>query len=605
MNVGAEAFQDGFWIPGAIGTFSGFSNGTGPGTVNIQGNDAADVLLGLLGVSEHDQTYNGPVTGRRWKTFRPFIQDDWRVTKDLTLNLGFAYNMTTPISEEHGRMADFIPTTGQLLVANQGGVGSSAGVNMDWTGYEPRIGLAYKLLGSDKTVLRAGFGIFHDSSWSQGAQGLWQNPPFFAESDQFGLAQNSGITFAPTVEVGCPSATAYCNNLPPGAPITYAVTGVSMSSAFIPYPTPPTLSSFSGTLFTQATNFKHGMVEQFNFNVERQLPGNVVLTAGYAGARGHHILLSGNDLNTTGPATCVPGGSYTIGCNPNGSQYVPSYILPQGNAVLLFGDVGQTTYNSLQIKAETKTPRYGLYALISYTYSRTYDNGLSDGLGSELSAPYFPLPNWQKLDWGLSQINLDNNFTASVIYDLPLGRGKKFGGNWNGAANTALGNWQVTLIEHISSGFPVPLIDSSNQSGVSFNNGGNGNNYNRPDQVSGCNAQSANHGQQQWINTACFRTAPSGELGNANRVPVIGPDFVNTDFSIIKQFALPREGMGLNFRAEFFNLFNHAQFGMPVNDIGVETVDPVTGQIHTNGFGEVNSTVNNPRLVQFALKLTF
>ena len=272
---------------------------------------------------------------------------------------------------------------------------------------------------------------------------------------------------------------------------------------------------------------------------------------------------------------------------------MPNYILPQGNAVLLFGDVGQTTYNSLQIKAETKTPRYGLYALISYTYSRTYDNGLSDGLGSELSAPYFPLPNWQNLDWGLSQINLDNNFTASVIYDLPFGRGKKFGGDWNGATNTALGNWQLTLIEHISSGFPVPLIDSNNQSGVSFNNGGNGNNYNRPDQVAGCNAQAANHSQQQWINSACFQPAAVGELGDANRVPVIGPDFVNTDFSVIKQFALPREGMGLNFRAEFFNLFNHAQFGMPGNDIS------------GFGFGSVNSTVNNPRLVQLALKLTF
>jgi len=583
MNVGAEAFQDGFWIPGAIGTFSGFSGGG----VNIPGSFPADVLLGLLGVSEHDQTYDGAVGGRRWKIFRPFVQDDWRVTKDLTLNLGFAYNMTTPISEEHNRMADFIPTTGQLLVANKGGVSSSAGVNMDWTGYEPRIGLAYKLLGSDKTVVRAGFGIFHDSSWSQGAQGLWMNPPFFAESDEFGLAENSGITFGPTTPVGCPSATAFC------AATNYAVTGVSMSSAFIPYPTPPTLSSFTGTLFTQETNFKHGMVEQFNFNVERQLPGNVVLTAGYAGARGHHILLSGNDLNTAGPASCVAGGSYTIGCNPNGSQYVPNYMVPNGNAVLLFGDLGQTTYNSLQIKAETKTPRYGLYALISYTYSRTYDNGLSDGLGSELSAPYFPLPNWQKLDWGLSQINLDNNFTASIIYDLPFGRGKKFGGEWNGATNTALGNWQLTLIEHISSGFPVPLIDSINGSGVSFNNGGNGNNYNRPDQVSGCNAQAANHSQQQWINPACFQPAAAGELGNANRVPVIGPDFVNTDFSIIKQFALPREGMGLNFRAEFFNLFNHAQFGMPVNDISA------------SGFGAVNSTVNNPRLVQLALKLTF
>jgi hypothetical protein len=261
---------------------------------------------------------------------------------------------------------------------------------------------------------------------------------------------------------------------------------------------------------------------------------------------------------------------------------------------LEFGDLGKTTYDSLQIKAETKTPRYGLYALIGYTYSKTYDNGLTDGLGSLLSAPYFPLPNWQKLDWSLSQIDLNNSFTASVIYDLPFGRGKHFGHDWNNVTNSLLGGWQVTVIEKITSGFPDPLIDSSNTSGVTFNNGGNGNNYNRPDQVPGCNVYVSNHGpQQQYINPTCFPSAAPGTLGDASRVPVFGPDFVNTDFSLIKQFALPWENMGLNFRAEFFNLWNHAQFGLPVNDINAP------------GFGSVNSTVNNPRVIQFGLKLTF
>jgi hypothetical protein len=323
-----------------------------------------------------------------------------------------------------------------------------------------------------------------------------------------------------------------------------------------------------------------------------------------AGSTGGHILVIGNDLNTSSPSACVTGGAYKLGCLPSGAPYIYPYNPPNFNAILLMGDVGETQYNSMQIKAETRTPKYGLYALVAYTYSRTYDNGLSDGLGSELSAPYFPLPNWQNLDWSLSQINLDNSFTASVIYDLPFGRGKQFGSSWNEATNTILGNWQMTLIERISSGFPVPLIDSNNQSGTTFNSGGDSYNYNRPNQVSGCNPYSANHSKHQWINTACF-TAPQaqqtvngvvvvgGELGNASRVPVVGPDFVNTDFSLVKQFALPRKEMGLNFRAEFFNLFNHAQYGMPVNDI------------NASGFGAVNSTVNNPRLIQLALKLSF
>lgn len=271
----------------------------------------------------------------------------------------------------------------------------------------------------------------------------------------------------------------------------------------------------------------------------------------------------------------------------------PPYNLPNFNTVYIMRDYGKTTYNSLQIKAETKSTKYGLYALVGYTYSKTYDNGLSDGLGSVLSAPYFPLPNWEKLDWALSQIDLDNSFTASVVYDLPFGRGKKFGHDWNNVTNSVLGGWQVTVIEKITSGFPVPLINSTNSAGNFFQNGGNGNNWNRPDQVSGCDPYSANHSQLQYINASCFVAAPAGQLGNASRVPVFGPDFVNTDFSVIKRFALPWESMGLDFRAEFFNLFNHAQFGPPVNDVSAP------------GFGSVNSTVNNARLVQFGLKLTF
>jgi hypothetical protein len=324
-------------------------------------------------------------------------------------------------------------------------------------------------------------------------------------------------------------------------------------------------------------------------NVERQMPGNVVLTVGYAGSRGNHVLVAGNNLNTFGPSNCSPG---TIGCNPDGSPFVPPFSPPNGNSVLVFGDYGKTTYDSLQIKAETKASRYGLYALIGYTYSHAHDNGLSDGLGSLLSAVYFPLPNWENLDWAPSQIDLRNSFTASAIYDLPFGKGKKFGNDWNNVTNSVLGGWQLTLIEKITSGFPVPLIDSLNQSGVFFNNGGNGNNFNRPDRVATCDPYAASHKSLQYINAACFVSAV-GHLGNASRVPVYGPDFVNTDFSVIKQFTLPWENMGLNFRAEFFNLFNHAQFGLPVNDV------------RAPGFGQVNYTVNNPRLVQFGLKFTF
>jgi hypothetical protein len=581
MNVKTEGFQDGFW------TLSGA----------WAHDPEADLLMGLTSLAIHDQTFKGPITGRRWKIFRPFVQDDWRLTKNLTLNLGFAWNLTTPISEAQNRQADFNPATGKFLVAGQG-ANKWAGIQFDKTAVEPRIGLAWKPLGSDKTAVRAGYAIYHDSSWNQGAQGLWQNPPYYAESDLFAFGG------------GCTFATALCATIPgqtPGA--------ISISNGFQIFtgpPSQPNFTDFTGTILAQNTNFKLGNVQQFNANVERQLPGQVVLTVGYAGSRGHHILIDGNNLNVTTPAACGVVSGYTRGCGPGGTFIGQPYPAFPFSTVLNTTDQGNAHYNSLQIKAETKSSRYGLYALIGYTYSRTYDNGFSDGLGSNYGATYYPLPGFNKLDWALSGLNLNNNFIASVIYDLPFGKGKHFGSGWNGPANTVLGNWQVTVIEKITSGFPVFVVDSSNScfnpnsTGVCFLNN-NGASLTRPDRVADPNKGGGTagcptkvHTVANWFNPCAFARAAPGELGNASRAPLSGPDFVNTDFSVIKQFALPWENMGLNFRAEFFNLFNHAQFATPNAAGGLGIPD-----FNAPGFGAINSTVNNPRLIQFGLKLTF
>jgi hypothetical protein len=358
-------------------------------------------------------------------------------------------------------------------------------------------------------------------------------------------------------------------------------------------------------------------MQQFNVNVERQLPGDVVLTVGYAGSRATHILNYGNNINLGAPNACNPASpeytpGYTLGC-PNGYFGAP---YPDYGVIYSINDYGRAHYNSLQVKAETKSSRYGLYALIGYTYSRNFDTGFSDGVGTSLGTPYFGLPDWGKTDWALSQINLNNSFIASVIYDLPFGKGKKFGSDWSAPMNAVLGNWQITVIEKITSGFPIFLYDSNNASGVNFNN--NGNSYNRPDQIAnpfkagivpgnplpGCQVLVSNGGlapdkltsSGAYFNPCAFTEAPAGQLGTASRAPLSGPDFVNTDFSLIKRFALPWENMGLDFRAEIFNIFNHAQFALPSAD-----VNPVA----SSQFGRVASTVNNPRLVQFGLKLTF
>src|SRR5579875_2132796 len=555
MNVLAVGFQDGYWI------FTG-----------VWANEPiADFLLGLPSLAIHDQTFDGDVTGRRWKIFRPYVEDNWKIGKSLTLNLGLGWALTTPITEAHNRQADFDPSNGDFLIAGQN-AGSSAGIQFDKTDLEPRVGIAWKPFGSDKTVIRGGYAIYHDEAWSQGAQGLWQNPPFYAESDAF--AFGGACTFA---TAAC--ATKY--GLTPSA--------ISMSQGFPVFTSPPNPEAFTGTLLSQNTDFKHGRVQQFNINLERQL-GNVVLTAGYAGSRDSHMLVFGNNLQVGSPSACGVVSGYTLGCGPGGAAFGVPYPNVASTDIDNIFDVGRAHYNSLQVKAETRSNRHGLYALIGYTYSHTHDNGLTDGLGSSIGAPYFPLPGWQTLDWGLSQVNLNHDFTASVIYELPFGRGKQFGSSWNGAANEIFGNWELNLLEKASSGFPVFIVDSDNASGVNFEN--NGNSLNRPNQT--CNPSSTNPTLSQWFNTSCFAAPAPGELGNASRTPVSGPDFVNTDFSVIKHFPLPREATRLDFRAEFFNLFNHPQFGLPSSDFN----SPAT-------FGVVNSTVNNPRVIQFALKLLF
>ncbi len=597
MNVETNAFQDGFFIAQLF-----------PG--QFTGDSAADLLLGQVGGAIHDQTFLGATTGRRWKLFRPFIQDNWRVTSNLTLNIGLAWAVVTPITEARNRQADFNFRTGQYLVAGSSSLISGCstcvhtdgrvGIQLDKTAFEPRIGLAWKPFGSQTNAVRAGYAIFHDSSWNQGAQGLWENPPYFAESDNF------------------PFITCPFGNATSATPVACGVVN-SFTGPFL-FTAPPNPQNFTGTIQSQNLNFKQGIVQQFNLNIEHQLPGNLVLTAGYAGSRSHHILVDGLNLNVGSPTACgvVPG--YRLGCGPGGAAFTAPYGL--FTTVANINDVGNARYDSLQLKAETKSARHGLYALLGYTYSRTFDSGFADGLGTSPGATYWPLPGTVHADWGLSQLNLNHQFTASLTYDLPFGKGKQFGSNWSSPVNTVLGNWEVDVIEKVTSGFPLFVVDSSNSnfsgSGVNFQ--WNGSSLNRPDQISDprragivaansdarCQVLVSQGGRapdrvgtlSNWFNPCAFDHAAAGELGDANRAPLYGPRFVNTDLSFIKHLPI-REGIRLDFRTEIFNLFNHAQFFLPGGSSGMQDISQVSS------FGKVTQTVNNPRLIQFALKLTF
>ena len=292
MNIRNNAFQDGYVVNFALGT----------------NDNIGDLLLGAMGVfAAHDQTFLGATVGRRFRLIRPFVQDDWRVTSNLTLNLGVAWALVTPETEVKNRQANFDVTNltwyvpagspGITGCANCVSTNGRVGIQFDKTALEPRIGLAWKPFGGDKTVVRSGYSIYHDSSWDQGGQGLWQNPPYYAEVDPafypnvtpfsgvcaFG-ATNCGLSFgfllqcAPT----CPASTTPVGN------------GAIYSSPVNP-------QAYSGTIQSMNRNFKQGVIQQFNLNVERQLPGDIVLTVGYAGTRSAHILVSQVDENIRTP----------------------------------------------------------------------------------------------------------------------------------------------------------------------------------------------------------------------------------------------------------------------------------------------------------------
>lgn len=612
MNIRNNAFQDGYIVNAGLGT----------------GDNMGDLLMGAMGVfAAHDQTFLGATVGRRYKMVRPWAEDDWRVTNSLTLNLGLAWSLVTPESEVQNRQALYDVSNLTWYVPKGSPATSSCtncvatdkyvGVQFDKTAFEPRIGFAWKPLGSDKTAVRGGYAIFHDAAWNQGGQGLWQNPPYYAEVDPDNYP-NVLLTpfFSPTGLCVTPGA-ANCGlsngfSLLPGT-----ASGIAVPGGLV-YGAPVNPQSYSGTIQAMNRNFRQGIVQQWNLNLEQQLPGNLVLTAGYAGSRSAHLLVSQLNENLDSPSACgvVPG--YTLGCGFASFPYAGFFQTVDTN-----NSIGHARYDSLQVKAETKSARHGLYALLGYTWSRNFDSGLTDGLGTPPGALYYPLPGSAKLDWGLSQLNLNNSFTASVIYDLPFGKGKAYGNNWGSVGNAIAGNWHVDVIERATSGFPLFVVDSSNPSGVNF--GYNGLVVERPNEVGDpnkagtvaanptCNAPAQIHTKSAWFNQCAFESAvvtvnpgtpqqvTVGELGTAPRAPVYGPRFVNTDFSLIKDFPLSfREGMGLQFRAEFFNLFNHPQYWMSgTSGTGEQDINtPST-------FGVINATVNNPRLAQFALKLNF
>ena len=540
------------------GFFFLFGNGQSPSPT---GYEVSDVLAGFV-----NNYQVGPVLGfshtRNWETGY-YAQDDWRVTRRLTLNLGIRYDLYTWPLETNNLQANFDPTgaclanplvpctAGHLLIAGQNGASESL-IPTDKNNWAPRIGFAYDAFGNGKTILRGGFGIFYFLDRGGIDNQLAQNPPYQGLS-QFNYTDGFRINLQGRAPDGTSDPTlAGTIALPGKGPIAVD-------------PNNPTNVS----VISYPQGDRNSYAEQWNVQVQRELDANTSMSLGYVGVHGVKLQTLFN-LNRQ---------YYN---QPSGSRQFPNL----GNVNTNITE-GSSSYNSLQAQLERRLSR-GIQFNASYTWSHTID----DSPGTLDRLPYnqqdhFDYFNWKK-ERGNSNLDIRHRFILSSLVELPFGRGKMIGNNFNGIEEAVLGGWKINPILTLQSGLPFDITDTSSSP------------VTRPDLAGPLNQLNKT---TEWFDTAAFVHPPTVTFGPNNTVylrpgtsprnPFTGPARKTLDLSLSKNFKVT-ERFNTEFRAEFYNVTNTPQFDQPNADF------------NGGSFGQVTNTLlNTERQIEFALRITF
>lgn len=554
-----------------------FTQGPNPNASSANtGNGLASLLLGT-GTGDLIQSYKNDASQSYY--LAEYLQDDWRVTPKLTLNLGVRYDLDTPRTERYNRMNYFNPTIASPLASRVAGLTGGlvfVGVNgqsrhqyhIDANNVAPRFGFAYSPQAS--TVVHGGAAIVYGPS-AQAAAGTVG--PYGFRVQNTWVSTLDGITPYNTLDNPFPQGF----QPPPGA-AQGLDTGVG--------------SQIEGVLQNTPTPY----AEQWDFDVQQSIKGGFLFDVAYVANRGRKQqqsreggidfdqlpvsdLALGSQLNATVANPFY--GAITTGAlaatTTSRGQLLKNY--PQFTSVLpLFLSGGNDQYDGLQLRLD-KRFSYGLQLQSSYVWAKNYDNGTNHQNSFDPMA-----------DYAVSSQDMRQRFIASYIYALPIGRGRAFGGHMSPIEDIALGGWEINGITTLQTGTPLQ-ITASNTSGL-------GNpveyaNWNRQDATLHTDIHTR---LNQSFNTADFSQPAPFTLGNgpAYYDTLRAPGFNNTDFSVFKEFGAA-ERLRLQFRAEAFNVFNHEQFGAPD-----------TGVTDTN-FGAITSTQSSasPRQIQFGLKLLY
>lgn len=502
----------------------------------------------LLGTSSKEQLSSIALLNFRTPYTHLFAQDDWKLTRTLTLNLGLRYELSPPPVDKHNGIAnldlDSDPAVPQLIRAGQYGdsIDQRALQNVSYTGLAPRVGFAYSPANS-KTVFRGGYGIFYSNLITLGGmQSLEINPP----------ASLPRVTISPNATI----------------PTSYLENGFATG----------TLSFANGKNVELASYDRHARVptdQQWNLNIQRELPFGILAEVGYYANKFDHNWwqVDGNPAPPTATSELPTGG-----VNKN-REYQTTTIPVDNDPTITLADVirirkeGWSRYNGFQAKAEKRYAN-GLTFIASYGYSKTLGIGDTAGIQNQADIP---------AEKAVTSTDQRNHFVGSAVYALPFGRGREFGADWNRWIDGALGGWSFSPILTLASGTPLNLLEAANPS----NTGGTAD---RPN-VTG-NWRLGKQSAAEWFNTDAFTAQPSGSYGNASRNLLISPKLVNLDAAIHKTIAI-NERFNAQLRLESFNVTNTPFLGSPGLDVGA-----------AKSFGVI-TTAGNPRQNQIAIKLLF
>jgi Carboxypeptidase regulatory-like domain/TonB-dependent Receptor Plug Domain len=508
------------------------------------GNAFGDFLSGRPLLIAQDLT---PGTiGLREIEYAGYFQDDFKVNRRLTLNLGLRYEIYPGLVEVNNLMSTIDPLAGKVTLAGRNGAPRQF-VNTSYKNLGPRVGFAWAVNEKADTVVRGGYGISY-SNFTDPIAKAGLNPPYTQAFSYFNLGAGSDAAFY--IKDGLPiQLSPSVDNFDPNNP--------------------------SGSYRQVARNAPTPYTQYYSLNVEKTLPGNVVMELGYVGTHGVH--LPGENEGNPAP----PGDPTTTE-----QRRIYHNTIPNVGGITLFENVFSSHYNSLQAKASKRLSN-GLQFLATYTWSKSIDEASGSEVtgGGNTNPSGFPQNPFDiHADRGLSSFNRTHRFVASFGYELPMGRGRALGGNWNRAIDGFLGGWQINGILTVQSGLPFTVFAPSAPScGCSINDP-------RPDLIG--DPSRSHKGPNGWFNPAAF-TDPANSYGTSPRNLIIGPGYGNFDASLFKKFKIT-ERQQLVFRAEFFNILNRTNFQNPVSSANASWQ---SGGILTQNYPA--------RIGQVALKYTF